>query len=120
MGAGVDYVDSLLRQAPARSLSEPGSHQIVLVSPGTSRDAFESSFPTRYIYEKCRDSLSNHKLEAAARLYDMCRRVRNPWANAGFMLEDAVSDVFFKGGEEACQHDEVKPYGSKVYTLEGP
>jgi hypothetical protein len=80
-------------------LSGPVSHQIVLISPGTSRNTFESSFPTRYIYEKLRDSLSNHKLEAVARLYEMYVRVPNAKNSAGFMLEDAVNDVFFRGGE---------------------
>jgi hypothetical protein len=99
--ASITYerLDSLVRQTSALDLSGPVSHQIVLLSPGTSRNAFESSFPTRYIYEKLRDSLSNHKLEAIARLYDMYVRVPNAKANAGFMLEDAVNDVFFRGGE---------------------
>ena len=99
--ASITYerLDGLIRQTSALDLSGPVAHQIVLLSPGTSRNAFESSFPTRYIYEKLRDSLSNHKLEAVARLYDMYVRVPNARANAGFMLEDAVNDVFFRGGE---------------------
>jgi hypothetical protein len=94
-----ERLDSLVRQTSALDLSGPVSHQIVLLSPGTSRNAFKSSFPTRYIYEKLRDGLSNHRLEAVARLYDMYVRVPNAKANAGFMLEDAVNDVFFRGGE---------------------
>lgn len=99
--ASITYerLDTLVRQSSALDLSGPASHQIVLLSPGSSRNAFESSFPTRYIYEKLRDSLSNRKLEAVARLYDMYIRVPNARANAGFMLEDAVNDVFFRGGE---------------------
>jgi len=94
-----ERLDSLVRQTSALDLSGPISHQIVLISPGASRYAFQSSFPTRYIYEKLRDSLSNHKLEAVARLYEIYVRVPNTKANAGFMLEDAVNDVFFRGGE---------------------
>ena len=92
-------LDRLVRQTSVLDLSAPVSHQIVLISPGVSRSAFESSFPTRYIYEKLRDSLSIHKLEAVARLYDMYVRVPNARASAGFMLEDACNDVFFRGGE---------------------
>ena len=92
-------LDCLVRQTFALDLSTPVSHQIVLISPGVARNSFESSFPTRYIYEKLRDSLSIHKLEAVARLYDMCIRIPQARANAGFMLEDALNDVFFRGGE---------------------
>ena len=94
-----EKMDSLIRQSSALDLSGPIPHQIILLSPGSSRSAFESTFPTRYIYEKLRDKLSNHKLEAVARLYDIF--VRNPKTKvpAGFMLEDAVNDVFFRGGE---------------------
>jgi len=81
------------------NLSGTVSHQIILIYPGTSRNAFESSFPTHYIYEKIQDTLSNHKLEVVARLYEMYARVPNAKNNAGYMLEDAVSDVFFRGGE---------------------
>ncbi|KIL65205.1 hypothetical protein M378DRAFT_162471 [Amanita muscaria Koide BX008] len=89
-------LDSLIRQTSPLDLSGPVSHQNLLISPGTSRHVFETSFPTRYIYEKIRDRLSTRKLEAVARLYDMFLQVRSP---AGLMLEDAVNDVFFRGGE---------------------
>ncbi|KAF8344474.1 hypothetical protein F5887DRAFT_1159528, partial [Amanita rubescens] len=75
------------------------SHQLVTISPGATRNAFHSTFPTRYVYEKFRDSLSDHKLEAAARLYDIFIRNQNTKVPASFMLEDAVNDVFFRGGE---------------------
>ncbi|KAF8221560.1 hypothetical protein L208DRAFT_1414824 [Tricholoma matsutake] len=91
-----ERLDSLIRQSSALDLSGPVSHQIIILSPGSSRKAFESTFPTRYIYEKLRDRLFNHKLEAVARLYDIFVRNKVP---AGFMLEDAVNDVFFRGGE---------------------
>ena len=89
----------LIRQSSALDLSGPVSHQIILLSPGSSRNAFESTFPTRYIYEKLRDRLFNRKLEAVARLYDLFVRNPNTKFSAGFMLEDAVNDVFFRGGE---------------------
>ena len=75
------------------------SHQLVTICPGATRNAFESTFPTRYVYEKLRDSLSAHKLEAVARLYHVLVRNPNAKVPAGFVLEDAVSDVFFRGGE---------------------
>jgi len=72
---------------------------LVTISPGATRNAFQSTFPTRYVYEKFRDSLSDHKLETAARLYNIFVRNPNTKVPAGFMLEDAVNDVFFRGGE---------------------
>ena len=89
----------LFREASQLDLGETISHQLITISPGTTRNAFQSTFPTRYVYEKFRDSLSSHKLEAAARLYDIFVRNPNTKVPAGFMLEDAVNDVFFRGGE---------------------
>lgn len=85
--ATINYqrLDSLLGQTSALDLSALISQQLVRVSPGATRDAFETSFPTRYIYEKLRDNLSNsesgsHKLpqaSAMARLYEMSIRIPN-------------------------------------------
>jgi hypothetical protein len=89
----------LFREASPLDLAGAVSHQLVAISPGATRNAFESTFPTRYVYEKFRDSLSTHKLEAVARLYDIFVRNPNTKVPAGFMLEDDVNDVFFRGGE---------------------
>jgi hypothetical protein len=94
-----ESLDNLVRQTPALDLSGPVSHQIVSSSPCLSRNAFDTSFPSPYIYEKLLDSLSDLRLEALARLYKVYRRVPNARGNAGFMLEDAVNDVFLRGGE---------------------
>ena len=94
-----EKLDNLFRQSATLDLSGPVSHQLVLISPGATRKDFEASFPTRYLYEKLRDSLSDHKLEAVARLYDMYVRVPNTRGTAGPLLEDAVNDVFPRGGE---------------------
>ena len=75
------------------------SHKLVAISPGTTHNTFVSTFPTRYVYEKFRDSHSSRKLEGVARLYDIFVRNPNSKVPAGFMLEDAVNDVFFRGGE---------------------
>ncbi|KAF8328004.1 hypothetical protein F5887DRAFT_160175 [Amanita rubescens] len=73
--------------------------QLVAISPGATRNAFESTFPTRYVYEKFRDSHSTHKLEAATRLYNLFVQNTITKVPAGFMLEDAVNHVFSRGGE---------------------
>jgi hypothetical protein len=89
----------LFREASQLDLGGAVSHQLITISPGATRNAFQSTFSTRYVYEKFRDSFSDHKLEAAARLYDIFVRNPNTKVPAGFMLEDAVNDVFFRGGE---------------------
>ena len=99
--ARITYEDmaKLFREASPLDLAGVVSHQLVTISPGATRYGFDSTFATRYIYEKFRDRLSNHKLEAAARLYDIFIRNPNTRVPAGFMLEDAVNDVFSRGGE---------------------
>jgi hypothetical protein len=99
--AGITYkeVAKLFREVQLFNLAGAVSHQLISISPGATRNAFVSTFPTRYIYEQFRDSLSTHKLEAVARLYDIFVRNPNTKVPAGFMLEDAVNDVFFRGGE---------------------
>jgi hypothetical protein len=94
-----ESLDNLVRQTSALDLSGPVSHQIVSISRGPSRNAFDTSFPSRYIFKKLLDSLSDRRLEALARLYKVYRRVPNARGNVGFILEDAVNDVFFRGGE---------------------
>jgi len=70
------------------NLSQEISRQILLVSPGDLRHEAEMSIPTRYLYEMVRDALSDHTLEAAARLYEIFIRNRCTRANASHMLED--------------------------------
>jgi hypothetical protein len=110
-------MDKLFREVLRVDLGDV-SHQLVSISPGATRDAFHLTFLTHYIYEKFLDRLSAHKLEAAARLYDILVQNPNTKVPAGFMLEDAVNDVFYRGGVESCSLDEVKSCGSKIYSLE--
>jgi hypothetical protein len=92
-------LEKLFREASPMDMAGTVSHQLISISPGATRNAFESTFPTRYVYEKFRDILSIQKLEAVARLYDIFVRIPNTKVPAGFMLEDAVNDVFPRGGE---------------------
>ncbi|KAM6495199.1 hypothetical protein JOM56_009822 [Amanita muscaria] len=94
-----EKVDNLVKQSSALDLSDPISHQIVSISPGLSRNLFEASIPTRHIYEQLRNSLPDKRLEVIARLYEIYVRVPKTRSNAGYILEDAVSDVFPLGGE---------------------
>jgi hypothetical protein len=71
-----------IRQISALDLSGAVSHHIVLVYPGGSPNAFVTSFPSCYVYENLRVTLSNHKLEVVARLYQMYVRVSNAKNNA--------------------------------------
>ena len=98
--AMITYEDmaKLFRGASQSDLGGAVSY-LVTISPGATRNVFEATFPTRYVYEKCRDSFSYHKLEAAARLYDIFVQYQSTKVPAGFMLEDAVNDVFPRGGE---------------------
>jgi len=82
-----------------KSFREALPLDLVTISPGDTRYSLQLTFPTRYVYEKFRDRFSTHKLEAAARLYEVF--VRNPETRvpAGFMLEDAANAVFPRGGE---------------------
>ncbi|KIL69261.1 hypothetical protein M378DRAFT_773366 [Amanita muscaria Koide BX008] len=89
-------VAKLVRES---SLGGAVSHQLVTISPGATRHDFQSTFPTRYIYEKFLDHLSTHKLEAAALLYDIFVQNPNTRAPAGLILEDAVNEVFPRGGQ---------------------
>lgn len=75
------------------------SHQIVLISPGAFRYEPEVSIPSRHIYEILRDNLSGHKLEAAARLYEIFSRDQCIKSSAGYMLEDGYHNVLCKGGQ---------------------
>ena len=99
--AKITYEDmaKFLRGASQLDLGGAVSHQLVTISPGAAHNVVEATFSSRYVYQKLRDSLSTHKLEAAARLYDMLVRNRYTKVPAGFMLEDAVNDVFPRGGE---------------------
>jgi hypothetical protein len=92
-------VAKLFRESSQLDLGGAVSHQLVTISPGVTRHVFQSTFPTRYIYEKFLDHLSTHKLEAAALLYDIFVQNPNTRAPAGFILEDAVNDVFPRGGQ---------------------
>ena len=94
-------VTNLFRKASQLDLEGPVSHQFVTIFPtaGRTRNVFDVTFHSRYLYEKFRDRLSNHKLEAAARLYDMLVRNQITKGPAGFMLEDAVNLIFPRGGE---------------------
>lgn len=85
-------LDTLFRHATI-------SHQLVAISPSaTTRESYEFSFPTRHIYELLRNRLFTNKLEAAAYLYDIFIRNPNTKVPAGYLLEDAANDVFFRGG----------------------
>ncbi|KAF8634335.1 hypothetical protein AX17_004213 [Amanita inopinata Kibby_2008] len=97
----ITYEDmaKFFREASPLDLAGPISHQIVSISPGATRSSFQSTFLTHYIYEKCWDSLSACKLEAVAHLYDIFVQNPNTRVPTGFMLEDAVNDVFSRGGE---------------------
>ncbi len=97
--ARITYEDKDMVKLFGEDLAAAVSHQPASISPGVTRDDYQSTFPTRYIYEIFRDSLSTQKLKAAARLYDTFVRNPNTKVPAGFMLEDAVNDVFFRGGE---------------------
>ena len=57
-------VAKLFRESSQLDLGGAVSHQTI--SPGTTRHASQSTFPTRYIYEQFLGHLSTHKLEAAA------------------------------------------------------
>ena len=94
-----ETLDNIIRQAAALNLPQDILHQIVLISPGAFRNDFRVSIPTRYIYEILRNTLSDRKLEAAARLYVMF--IRTPFTRAGarYMLDDGYHDVLRKGGE---------------------
>jgi hypothetical protein len=61
----------LFREVLPLDLAGAVSHQLVAISPGATRNAFGSTFPTCYVYEKFWDSLSTHKLEAVACLYNI-------------------------------------------------
>ena len=101
----------LFRESSQLDLGGAVSHQLSTISPGATRHVFQSTFPTRYIYGKFLDRLSTHKLEAASLLYDVFVQNPNTRAPAGFILEDAVNDVFPRGAVESCSHDEIKSYG---------
>ena len=92
-------VATLFRESSQLDLGGHVSHQLVTIFPGATRSAFQSTFPTRYIYEKILGHLSTHKLEAAALLYDIFVQRPITSAPAGFILEDAVNDIFPRGGE---------------------
>ena len=59
------------------------------------------SIPSRCIYEILHDGLSesDHKLEAAARLYEIFSRSEFLKSRAGYMLEDDYHKVLCKGGQ---------------------
>ena len=59
-------VAKLFRESSQLDLGGAVSHQLVTISPGATRHVFQSTFPTRYIYEQFLGHLSTHKLEAAA------------------------------------------------------
>ena len=83
-------VVELFRESSQLDLGGHVSHQLVTIFPGATRSAFQSTFPTRYIYEQILGHLSTHKLEAAALLYDIFVQRPITRAPAGFILEDAV------------------------------
>jgi hypothetical protein len=89
----------LVPQSTGLDLSHTVSHQILEISPGATRYTFEVTIPTRYLYEKLRNALSMPTLEAAARLYAMFVRSPVSRSAAGYMLDDAVNDVFHRGGQ---------------------
>jgi hypothetical protein len=64
-----------------------------------TRNTFIAVIPTRYLYERLKDALTNHSLEAAARLYSMFLRNPKTRTPAAYMLDDAIRDLFYKGGE---------------------
>ena len=92
-------VDTVLRQATGLHLSSEISHRLLLICPGASRNTFHAVIPTRYLYEKLRDALVNRSLEAGARLYSMFLRYPKTRTAAAYMLDDAIHDLFYKGGE---------------------
>ena len=91
-----EILGNIVRQSIGLDLSHTVSHQIFEISPGATRYTFEVSIPSRYLYEKLRNAPT---LEAAASLYAMF--VRSPVSRraAGYMLDDAVNDIFHRGGQ---------------------
>ena len=94
-----ETLDRLVQQSVTLNFSDEVSHRIFEISPGATRQEFQATIPTRYIYEKVRNSLSMHMLGAAARLYATLVRSPISRGTAGYMLDDAVNDTFHKGGQ---------------------
>jgi hypothetical protein len=53
-------LDNVLCQATSLDLSSEVSHRLLLVCPGDTRNTFIAVIPTRYLYERLKDALTNH------------------------------------------------------------
>jgi hypothetical protein len=94
-----ELMHKLVLEGFTTDFSDYISHYVMFIQPDDMCEMYSLDFPTAHIYQRVHNALSTNKFEAVAWLYNMFVKVPITRGSTGYMLEDAVSDIFPKGGE---------------------